>query len=132
MKVGAVLCATLVFCAGTAYANNPVLHEFDYSDYDYPDDSEQYIELRSEIETEFEDRLRIASVTVLMDAAKYGTSSDIRKLLKDGEYIHKKDYDGCTALDYAVEYNMPEVCRLSLRPEHMSANYFSCSVYKTA
>ncbi len=70
-------------------------------------DFEAEIELR--VKDEFEYRLQIASITILMDAAREGTSADIRKLIKDGEYIHAKDYYGNTALIYAVEKNTPEV-----------------------
>lgn len=107
----ALLMASMITLSITVavFANNPVIYEPEAGEWDWGGEDDFEAEIEARIQTELEDRMQIASVTVLMDAAKHGTSADIKKLIKDGEYIHAKDYEGNTALIYAVENNTPEV-----------------------
>ncbi|MBR0203323.1 MAG: ankyrin repeat domain-containing protein [Synergistaceae bacterium] len=56
-------------------------------------------------------RRRAASMTVLMEAAHKESIEDIARLLRAGEIINAKDYDGDTALTYAIAGNTPEVVK---------------------
>lgn len=56
-------------------------------------------------------RRRAASMTVLMEAAHKESIEDIARLLNAGEVINAKDYDGDTALTYAIAGNTPEVVK---------------------
>ena len=56
-------------------------------------------------------RKRAASITVLMEAAHKESINEIAKLLKAGEIINTKDYDGDTALTYAIAGNSPEAVK---------------------
>ena len=56
-------------------------------------------------------RRRAASITVLMEAAHKESINEIAKLLRAGEVINTKDYDGDTALTYAIAGNSPEVVK---------------------
>lgn len=56
-------------------------------------------------------RRRAASMTVLMEAAHKESIEDIARLIKAGEIINAKDYDGDTALTYAIAGNSPEVVK---------------------
>lgn len=114
MKYGiTVLCVACVIIPSTVEpisASNPDIYDdIELKQEMYDSQWALESEIQAEIESELEGRIQRASVTVLMDAAKSGTPADIRKLIKDGEYIHAKDYDGKTALSYAAEYNTPEV-----------------------
>ena len=112
-------CVSVLLIAMPVFGNNPIIDDyekdFDFYDYDFESDSEA---------SEFIDRLQIASVTVLMDAARNGTPDDIKKLLKDGEYIHAKDYEGKTALIYAVENNTPEVVQTLINAGAYVSKFF--------
>lgn len=111
-------CVVAMLITAPVFGGNPIIYDerdFDFYDYE-PEPDVEAIEL--------ENKLQIASVTVLMDAAKNGTPADIRKLLKDGEYIHAKDYDGNTALTYAVEHNTPEVVQTLINAGAYVSRFF--------
>lgn len=56
-------------------------------------------------------RRRASSITVLMEAAHKESINEIARLLKAGEIINTKDYDGDTALTYAIAGNSPEAVK---------------------